>query len=88
MPDELRLGLRVLAFAQAGEVLRADRRPKAPTLGKLALPFAVTLLFAAPVVLLLGGELLRVVRAGLAGGKWFRDGKHQPIRLLQAFPTP
>ena len=24
MPDELRLGLRVLAFAQEGEVLRAD----------------------------------------------------------------
>jgi len=65
MPDELRFRLRVLAFAQAGEVLRADSTRKTPLSGKPALPLAMTLLVAAPVVLLVRCELPRVVRPGL-----------------------
>ena len=41
MPDELRFRLRVLAFTQAGEVLRADCSRKAPLSGKPALPLAM-----------------------------------------------
>jgi hypothetical protein len=41
MPDELRFRLRVLAFAQAGEVLRADSTRKTPLSGKPALPKVV-----------------------------------------------
>jgi len=76
MPDELRLGLRVLAFTQAGEVLRAHGSRKAPLSGKPALPFAMTLLVAAPVILLTRSELPRVVCPRLACREWLRDGKH------------
>jgi hypothetical protein len=49
MPDELRFRLRVLTFAQASEVLRADFSRKAPLFGKPALPLAMPMLVAAPV---------------------------------------
>jgi hypothetical protein len=74
MPDELRLGLRVLAFTQAGEVLRADSSRKAPLSGKPALPLAIPLLVTAPVILLTRSELPRVVRPRLACREWLRDG--------------
>src|ERR1035437_1778979 len=80
MPDELRLGVRVLAFAQAGEVLRADGSRKAPLSGKPALPLAMALLVAAPVALLTRSKLPRVVRPRLACREWLRDGKHD-VRL-------
>src|ERR1035441_9675022 len=73
MPDELRLGVRVLAFAQAGEGLRADGSRKAPLSGKPALPLAMALLVAAPVVLLTRSELPRVVCPRLACREWLRD---------------
>ena len=73
MPDELRLGLRVLAFTQAGEVLRADSSRKAPLSGKLALPFAMALLVAAPVILLTRCKLPRVVCLRLTCREWLRD---------------
>jgi hypothetical protein len=73
MPDELRLGLRVLAFAQAGEVLRADCSRKAPLSGKPALPLAMTLLVAAPVALFTRSELPRMIRPRLACREWLRD---------------
>ena len=76
MPDELRLGLRVLAFTEAGEVLRAAGSGKAPLSGKPALPFAMTLLVAAPVILLTRSKLPRVVRPRLACREWVRDGMH------------
>src|ERR1035437_8897105 len=76
MPDELRLGLRVLAFAQAGEVLRAHGSRKAPLSGKSALPLAMPLLVAAPVILLARSKLPRVVCPRLACREWLRDGKH------------
>jgi hypothetical protein len=76
MPDELRLGLRVLAFTQAGEVLRANGSRKSPLSGKPALPFAMALLVAAPVILLTRCELPRVVCPRLACREWLRDGKH------------
>ena len=62
-PDGERAALpcRVLAFAQPGEVLSANRTLQAPLLGQLALPFAMSLLVAAPVVLPLRGKLPRVV---------------------------
>jgi len=43
----------MLAFAQAGEVLGADFAMQTPLLRKPALPLAMSLLVAAPVVLLL-----------------------------------
>ncbi len=67
VPDELRLGARMLALAQPGEVLGADRTLQAPLAGQLALPFAMALLVAALVILLLGRELAGVVRPRLAG---------------------
>src|ERR1039457_8797 len=73
MPDELRLSLRVLAFTQAGEVLRAHGSRKAPLSGKPALPLAMPLLVAAPVILPTRSELPRVVCPRLACREWLRD---------------
>ena len=77
MPDELRLSHRMLAFAQPRELLRSNRPLKSPLRRQLALPFAVALLVAAPVILLLGGELPRVVRPRLPRReRLWRDGDH------------
>ena len=59
--------LGMLAFAQSREVLSANCTVQAPLLGELALPFAMSLLIAAPVVLLLRSKLPRMVRPCLAG---------------------
>ena len=64
--DELHADLRMLAFAQAGEVLGADFAMQTPLLRKPALPLTMSLLVAAPVVLLFRGELARVIRPRLA----------------------
>jgi len=66
--DELRAALRMLAFTQAGEVLGAHFAMQTPLLRKPALPLTMSLLVAAPVVLLFRGELARVIRAGLSSG--------------------
>jgi len=66
MPHKLRFRERVLAFAQPREVVIADGTGEAPLLGKPALPFAETLLVAAPVVLPLRRELAGVVCPRLA----------------------
>jgi len=66
MPHKLLFGERVLAFAQSRKVVIADCALQAPLLGKPALPFAETLLVAAPIVLPLRCELPRVVRPRLA----------------------
>jgi hypothetical protein len=52
MPHELLLSFRVLAFAQAREVLGGDRSLQPPLLRQPALPLAVPLLIAAPIILL------------------------------------
>lgn len=67
MADELHVGVRVLALAQPREVFRFDCSTEIPFLGKPPLPFAMTLLVAAPIVLLLRCELACVVGARLAG---------------------
>jgi hypothetical protein len=66
MAYELRSGLGVLSFAQPGEVFGTNCSVQSPLLSEFALPFAVALLVAAPVVLPLCGELPLVVGAGLA----------------------
>jgi len=66
MAHELRSGFWMLAFAQSGKMFATDRAAQSPLLGKPALPFAVALLIAAPVVLALCSELPHVVGAGLA----------------------
>ena len=66
MAHELRSCLGMLAFAQPGKMFGTDRALQSPLPGKPALPFAVALLVATPVVLALRGELLRVVGARLA----------------------
>ncbi len=76
MPDHLRLGLGMLAFGQASEVLSADRTLKSPRLRQPALPFAVSLLIPTPVVCLLGRELASVVRPSLAAGEGTNVGHH------------
>src|SRR5208282_2147469 len=77
MTHELRFGLRMLAFAQPRKMYGTDRAVQAPLLGELALPFAVALLVAAPIVLLLRGKLPRMVCSRLTGGQRFRDRKHK-----------
>ena len=67
MPNELCLGNRVLPLAQSSEVFALNGTIKIPLPGELALPFAVALLVAAPIVLLLRGKLFRVVVTSLAG---------------------
>ena len=57
----------MLPLAQSSEVFALNGTIKIPLPGELALPFAVALLVAAPIVLLLGGKLFRVVVASLAG---------------------
>jgi len=51
MLDKLLFGVRMLAFAQPREMFGADCTMQAPLLGEPALPFAVALLVAAPIVL-------------------------------------
>ncbi len=67
MPHKRLFGERVLAFAQPCEMVIADCALQPPLLGQPALPFAKTLLVAAPIVLPLRRELPRVVRPRLAG---------------------
>ena len=67
MPDKLLFGVRMLAFAQPREMFGADCTMQAPLLGEPALPFAVALLVAAPIVLLMRGKLPRMVSTRLTG---------------------
>jgi hypothetical protein len=67
MPDKLLFGVRMLPFAQPREMFGADCTMQAPLLGEPALPFAVALLIAAPVVLFLRGKLPRMVCTRLTG---------------------
>src|SRR5712692_949442 len=53
IPDRLLLGVRMLTFAQSREVLRLNCAAELPLLGEPALPLAMALLIAAPVVLFL-----------------------------------
>ena len=76
MLDELRLGLRVLAFGQPRKVLCTDRPLQTPLLGELALPLAMTMLVPAPVVRLLRRKLAGMIRPCLAARKRFGDGQH------------
>ena len=67
MPDELLFGVRMLAFTQSRKVFGTNATLQPPLLGESALPLAVTLLVAAPVVLFLRGKLPRMVGPRLAG---------------------
>ena len=67
MPYKLLFGVRMLAFTQSCKVLRTNSTLSAPLLGKPALPLTVTLLIAAPVVLLLRRKFSRMVGPRLAG---------------------
>jgi len=62
MANELRFRVRMLAFGQPSEVLIANWTFQAPLLRQLALPFAMSLLVAAPIVLPLRGKLPLMVR--------------------------
>jgi hypothetical protein len=64
--DELHAVLRMLAFTQPGKVVGADFAMQAPLLRELALPLAMRLLVAAPVVLFFRRELAGVIRPCLA----------------------
>src|ERR1700688_2311922 len=75
MPDKLLFGVRMLAFTQPREVLSVNCTGELPVLGEPALPFAMALLIAAPVVLFLRNKLARVVNTRLAGCQRFRDRK-------------
>jgi hypothetical protein len=79
MTNELRLGERMLALGQSGEVLGAYFTLQSPLLGQLALPFAMPLLVAAPVVLLLRGKLPLMVRPGLTCRERLGDRQHGEI---------
>jgi hypothetical protein len=67
MPYELLFGVRMLAFTQSCKVFGTNATLQPPLLGDSALPLTVTLLIAAPVVLLLRGKLPRMVGLRLAG---------------------
>jgi hypothetical protein len=77
MFDELRSVLRMLAIAQTCEVFCMNSTVEIPIFGKRTTPFAVYLSISAPVILLLGGELARVVGLRLFCGKSFRDSQHR-----------
>ncbi len=62
MTNELRFRVRMLAFGQTRKVLIANRTFQAPPLGQFALPLAMSLLIAAPVVLPLRRKLPLMVR--------------------------
>jgi len=66
MAHKLRLGDRVLAFGQSGEVFGTDYTLQTPLLGQLALPLAMSLLVPTPVILLLGRKLPLMVRSHLS----------------------
>jgi hypothetical protein len=53
MPDKLFFGVRMQTFAKSRKVLGLDCTAELPLLCEPALPLALALLFAAPVVLLL-----------------------------------
>ena len=85
VPDHLLLGEWVLAFAQPGEMLRADLALQTKLGGKLALPLAVTLLTSAPVVGLLGRKFTRVVRPCLGSRQRLGHRHHRlPPRLSRS----
>jgi hypothetical protein len=67
MPDKLLFAVRMLAFTQPREVLRLNRACELPLLGEFALPLAVALLIAAPVVLFLRSKLARMLITRLTG---------------------
>jgi hypothetical protein len=79
MANELRLGERMLALGQPGEVLGAYFAVQSPLLSQLALPFAMPLLVAAPIVLLLRGKLPLMVRPGLTCRERLGDRQHAEI---------
>jgi len=53
MPYKLLFGVRMLAFTQSAKVFGTNTTLQPPLLGESALPFAMALLIAAPVVLFL-----------------------------------
>ena len=67
MPYELLFGVRMLAFTQSCKVCGTNATMQPPLLGESALPLAVTLLIAAPVVLFLRNKLPHMVGLRLAG---------------------
>src|SRR5579863_8140698 len=67
MPYELLFGVRMLAFTQSRKVFGTNGTLQPPLLGESALPFAMALLIAAPVVLFLRGKLPHMVGLRLAG---------------------
>ena len=79
MTNKLRFRVRMLAFGQTREVLIANAAVQAPLLGQLALPFTMSLLVAAPIVLPLGRKLTLMVRPYLRSGQRFGDGQHRKI---------
>ena len=66
MPHHLRFGERMLSFGQSRKVLIAYSTGQAPLFSKLALPLAMSLLIATPVVLPLRRKLPLMVRTYLA----------------------
>ena len=71
MPHQLLASDRVLAFAQAGKVLRVDRPGKAESFGQLTLPLADDGAVLLPIVLLGRRELFGVVGLRLGGAEGF-----------------
>ena len=76
MLDELRSTLWMLTFAQSSKLLISDCAMQTPLTRKPSLPLAVSLLVAAPVVLLLRRELSRMVCAGLCSRQRFGESQH------------
>src|SRR5665213_1552448 len=82
VPNKLLLSVWVLAFAQTGEVFRAHGPRKSPLAREPALPFAMALLVAAPVVLFTRSKLPRMISPRLACGERFGDGEHSGLQFL------
>ena len=66
MLDKLRIALRMPTFAQTSKLFSPYVPMQAPLLREPALPLAMPLLIAAPIVLPFGGELARMVRPCLS----------------------
>jgi hypothetical protein len=73
LANELLAGHGMLSLAEFGKVLRRNRSGKTELRSKPALPFARNYAAFGPIVLLLGGEFLRVVALRLPCGKRLGD---------------
>jgi len=84
LANKLLAGDRMLALAEFGKVLGGNGPGEAELRSKPALPLARNHTALRPIILLPGGELLRVIALRLVCGKRLRDGQHGNLLHLMS----